>query len=58
MANVKLDRPSPEDLGGLSKTMEYFEKLISELEYILENLDEENMTERYNRLHKENSDGK
>lgn len=45
MANIKLDRPGDSDLSSGLKN--YLNKLIDQLEYVLENIDEENITDSY-----------
>lgn len=53
MAHIKIPRPDSSDLSGVSSTQNYIERLINELEYILRNLDEDNMTEQYKKKHPE-----
>lgn len=51
MAKVSLDRaPRTDDVSELAA---YLDRLASELEYILSNLDEDNMTAAYNSRNKE-----
>lgn len=57
MASVKIPRPDQSDLGGASSTQKYIERLIDELEYILQNIDEDNFTESYRKKNKEKNNG-
>lgn len=47
MANVHLERPEKEELKDAEKTYTYINRLLDEMEYALENLDEDNLTERF-----------
>lgn len=53
MAGVNFERPKQADLTTPQSTIDYFERLLSEMEYVLQNLDEDNMTSHYNETHKE-----
>jgi len=47
MSQVRLPRPDENDLTEVSNLKSYFEKLIEELEYNLENIDQDNLTDKF-----------
>lgn len=47
MSQVNLPTPDEKDLSGVSNLKSYLERLVQELEYNLENVDEDNMTESF-----------
>lgn len=45
MANIKLDRPTGADASvGF---VDYMNRLLDQIEYVLQNIDDENITESY-----------
>lgn len=53
MANIKLERPTENDTSvGL---INYMNRLLDQLEYVLQNIDDENITDSYKKkIEKEN----
>lgn len=51
MSTVNIPRPDPKDLAGDSALQNYLDRVFKELEHVLSNLDEENMTELYRKEH-------